>query len=48
MQHSERLALSQYRLFTIGLSKDQLSNLTLATQFEFLQIGLMSTTSWMD
>ncbi|PQP84525.1 transcriptional regulator [Paenibacillus sp. PCH8] len=35
MQHSERLALSQYRLFTIGLSKDQLSNLTLATQFEF-------------
>ncbi|WP_251035101.1 transcriptional regulator [Paenibacillus polymyxa] len=35
MQHSERLALSQYRLFTIGLSQDQLSNLTLATQFEF-------------
>ncbi|MDT0124464.1 transcriptional regulator [Paenibacillus sp. RRE4] len=35
MQHSERLALSQYRLFTIGLSKDQMSNLALATQFEF-------------
>ncbi|MHA7579316.1 transcriptional regulator [Paenibacillus vandeheii] len=35
MQHSERLALSHYRLFTIGLSKDQLSNLALATQFEF-------------
>lgn len=34
MQHSERLALSQYRLFTIGLSNDQINNLSLATQFE--------------
>ena len=35
MQHSERLALSQYRLFSIGLGKDQQKNLSLATQFEF-------------
>lgn len=34
MQHSERLALSQYRLFTIGLSKDQTNNLSVATRFE--------------
>ncbi|WP_156395558.1 transcriptional regulator [Paenibacillus sp. Root52] len=34
MQHSERLALSQYRIFTISLSKDQMKNLSLATQFE--------------
>ncbi|WP_427052093.1 transcriptional regulator [Paenibacillus sp. TC-CSREp1] len=34
LQHSERLALSQYRLFSIGLSNDQSNNLTLATQFE--------------
>ncbi|PWW37275.1 MULTISPECIES: transcriptional regulator [Paenibacillus] len=34
LQHSERLALSQYRLFTIGLSNDQLNNLSIATKFE--------------
>ncbi|MGR6546144.1 transcriptional regulator [Paenibacillus tundrae] len=34
MQHSERLALSQYRLFTIGLSNNQQTNQSLATQFE--------------
>ncbi|WP_311283788.1 helix-turn-helix transcriptional regulator [Paenibacillus macerans] len=34
MQHSERLALSRYRLFTLGLSKDQNKNLLLAAQFE--------------
>ncbi|QKS57397.1 hypothetical protein HUB98_14495 [Paenibacillus barcinonensis] len=34
LQHSERLALSQYRLFSIGLSNDQSNNLTLAIQFE--------------
>ncbi|WP_272038602.1 transcriptional regulator [Paenibacillus sp. JJ-100] len=34
LQHSERLALSQYRLFSIGLSNDQVNNLTLATRFE--------------
>ncbi|RRJ62865.1 XRE family transcriptional regulator [Paenibacillus oralis] len=33
-QHSERLALCQYRLFTLGLSKDQNRNLLLALQFE--------------
>lgn len=33
-QHSERLALSRYRLFTLGLSKDQSRNLLLAAQFE--------------
>lgn len=34
LQHSERLALSQYRLFSIGLSNDQVNNLTLAARFE--------------
>lgn len=34
-QHSERLALCQYRLFTLGLSKDQNRNLLLASQFEY-------------
>ncbi len=34
LQHSERLALCQYRLFSIGLSNDQVNNLTLATRFE--------------
>ncbi|MUG20917.1 transcriptional regulator [Paenibacillus macerans] len=34
MQHSERLALCRYRLFTLGLSKDQNKNLLLAAQFE--------------
>ncbi|MGZ7444780.1 helix-turn-helix domain-containing protein [Paenibacillus sp. TH7-28] len=33
-QHSERLALCQYRLFTLGLSKDRNQNLLLALQFE--------------
>ncbi|MGZ7441227.1 helix-turn-helix domain-containing protein [Paenibacillus sp. TH7-28] len=33
-QHSERLALCQYRLFTLRLSKDQNRNLLLAVQFE--------------
>lgn len=34
LQHSERLALSQYRLFTIGLSNNQQNNQSLANQFE--------------
>ncbi|MBA9087094.1 transcriptional regulator with XRE-family HTH domain [Fontibacillus solani] len=34
-QHSERLALCQYRLFTLGLSKDQNRNLLLASHFEY-------------
>ncbi|WP_246061572.1 transcriptional regulator [Paenibacillus oralis] len=34
-QHSERLALCQYRLFTLGLSKDQNKNLLLASHFEY-------------
>ncbi|MGG6310471.1 transcriptional regulator [Paenibacillus macerans] len=34
-QHSERLALCHYRLFTLGLSKDQNRNLLLASQFEY-------------
>ncbi|MEC0137421.1 helix-turn-helix transcriptional regulator [Paenibacillus macerans] len=33
-QHSERLALCQYRLFTLRLSKDQSRNLLLTVQFE--------------
>ncbi|MEC0137422.1 helix-turn-helix transcriptional regulator [Paenibacillus macerans] len=33
-QHSERLALCQYRLFTLRLSKDQNRNLLLTVQFE--------------
>ncbi|CQR51699.1 transcriptional regulator [Paenibacillus riograndensis] len=33
-QHSERLALCQYRLFRIGLCEDQDENLRLANQFE--------------
>lgn len=33
-QHSERLALCQYRLFTLRLSKDQTRNLLLTAQFE--------------
>ncbi|WP_249732555.1 helix-turn-helix domain-containing protein [Paenibacillus macerans] len=33
-QHSERLALCQYRLFTLRLSKDQNRNLLFAVQFE--------------
>ncbi|WP_186323661.1 transcriptional regulator [Paenibacillus xylanexedens] len=35
MQHSERLALCQYRLFKLGLSKDQQRNLIIAAQFEY-------------
>ncbi|WP_237690962.1 helix-turn-helix domain-containing protein [Paenibacillus caui] len=34
MQHSERLALCHYRLFTLGISKDQNRNLLIAAQFE--------------
>ncbi|MEC0136704.1 helix-turn-helix transcriptional regulator [Paenibacillus macerans] len=34
-QHSERLALCQYRLFTLGLSKDQNKNLLLVSHFEY-------------
>lgn len=33
-QHSERLALCQYRLFTIRVSDDQMQNLRIAAQFE--------------
>ncbi|MFB5268226.1 transcriptional regulator [Paenibacillus enshidis] len=33
-QHSERLALCQYRLFTIRLGEDQAQNLQVAAQFE--------------
>lgn len=33
-QHSERLALCQYRLFTLGLSDDQEANLQAAVYFE--------------
>lgn len=33
-QHSERLALCRYRLFTLGLSDDQDNNLLAATHFE--------------
>lgn len=33
-QHSERLALSQYRLFTIRIGDDQSLNLRVATLFE--------------
>ncbi|MDP4099372.1 helix-turn-helix transcriptional regulator [Paenibacillus sp. P96] len=33
-QHSERLALCQYRLFTIRLGEDQTHNLQVAAQFE--------------
>jgi transcriptional regulator with XRE-family HTH domain len=33
-QHSERLALCQYRLFTIALGEDQAANLRAAVQFE--------------
>lgn len=33
-QHSERLALSRYRLFTIGLGDDQEENMRMAVQFE--------------
>ncbi|UQZ37609.1 transcriptional regulator [Paenibacillus sp. PK3_47] len=34
-QHSERLALCQYRMFTIALGEDQDSNLRAATHFEY-------------
>lgn len=34
-QHSERLALCQYRLFTIALGKDQDANLRTAMHFEY-------------
>ncbi|MNW25490.1 hypothetical protein D3C74_22320 [compost metagenome] len=33
-QHSERLALCQYRIFSIKVSKDQAQNLQIALQFE--------------
>ena len=33
-QHSERLALCQYRLFTLGLSDDQDANLQATVYFE--------------
>ncbi len=33
-QHSERLALCQYRIFTLKLGKDQAQNLQVALQFE--------------
>ena len=33
-QHSERLALCQYRLFTLGLTDDQDANLQAAVYFE--------------
>ncbi len=35
MQHSERLALCQYRLFKLGLTKDQQRNLIIAAKFEY-------------
>ncbi|SEK40376.1 transcriptional regulator [Paenibacillus sp. OK003] len=35
MQHSERLALCQYRLFRLGLTNDQQRNLIIAAQFEY-------------
>nr|WP_318283346.1 transcriptional regulator [Paenibacillus xylanexedens] len=35
MQHSERLALCQYRLFKLGLSNDQQRNVIIAAQFEY-------------
>lgn len=34
-QHSERLALCQYRMFTIALGEDQDANLRAATHFEY-------------
>ncbi|MGG4186697.1 transcriptional regulator [Paenibacillus jamilae] len=33
-QHSERLAVCQYRLFTIGIGDDQIQNLQIAARFE--------------
>lgn len=33
-QHSERLAFCQYRLFTLGIGKDQIQNFKAACQFE--------------
>ncbi|MEF2966761.1 helix-turn-helix transcriptional regulator [Paenibacillus sp. M1] len=33
-QHSERLAMCQYRLFTIRIGKDQMQNFKIASQFE--------------
>lgn len=35
MQHSERLALCQYRLFRLGLTNDQQRNLIIAARFEY-------------
>lgn len=35
MQHSERLALCQYRLFRLGLTNDQHRNLIIASRFEY-------------
>ncbi|WP_434748786.1 helix-turn-helix domain-containing protein [Paenibacillus amylolyticus] len=35
MQHSERLALCQYRLFKLGLTSDQQRNVIIAAQFEY-------------
>ncbi|PYE48883.1 transcriptional regulator [Paenibacillus barcinonensis] len=35
MQHSERLALCQYRLFKLGLTNDQQRNVIIAAQFEY-------------
>lgn len=35
MQHSERLALCQYRLFSLNLNEKQHNNLLLAAQFEY-------------
>lgn len=35
MQHSERLALCQYRLFKLGLGKDRQKNLIIASRFEY-------------
>lgn len=35
MQHSERLALCQYRLFKLGLTNDQQRNLIIAAKFEY-------------
>ncbi|MFB8378189.1 helix-turn-helix domain-containing protein [Paenibacillus taichungensis] len=35
MQHSERLALCQYRLFSLNQNQNQHSNLLLAAQFEY-------------
>ena len=47
MQHSERLALCQYRLFRLGLTNDQHRNLIIASRFEYYVDGWMNATSWM-